>query len=213
MQYYINLLHLCKKMAQYWCTQTKVTFCLINTVKCINVRVGNIIILILTGVCWRWPSVGPVLYNIVCVLGVFILVACVALFLGGIRAGNTLHRRLLGNILTAPMEFFDVTPLGRILNRFSKEIETIDTQIVINFQNWFVTLLRVVTVPIVVAMGTPWFLVVMVPLILLYCVIQVSPTQLTVVLCVCVATLLFHFLVGELLLELFIVESFSSTTH
>lgn len=40
--------------------------------------------------------------------------------LGMIKAGCILHDDMLKNILRSPMAFFDVTPLGRILNRFGK---------------------------------------------------------------------------------------------
>ena len=36
------------------------------------------------------------------------------------RAARTLHERMLGRVMRFPASFFDVTPSGRILNRFSK---------------------------------------------------------------------------------------------
>lgn len=46
--------------------------------------------------------------------------------IGCLRAARDLHNKLLGNVLRLPMSFFDTTPLGRILNRFSKDMDTID---------------------------------------------------------------------------------------
>lgn len=40
--------------------------------------------------------------------------------MSGWRAGKTLFGGMLGAVLHAPMSFFDTTPMGRILNRFSK---------------------------------------------------------------------------------------------
>jgi len=46
-----------------------------------------------------------------------------------IRAANALHATVLERVLFAPTSFFDVTPLGRILNRFSADVLTIDTEL------------------------------------------------------------------------------------
>ncbi|KND00323.1 uncharacterized protein SPPG_04647 [Spizellomyces punctatus DAOM BR117] len=46
--------------------------------------------------------------------------------LGHYRASKSYHDSMLRRVLNAPMRFFEVTPLGRILNRFSKDISAID---------------------------------------------------------------------------------------
>ena len=44
-----------------------------------------------------------------------------------IKASYNIHSRLMKSLLKAPINlFYDVTPLGRILNRLSKDINTID---------------------------------------------------------------------------------------
>ena len=39
----------------------------------------------------------------------------------GEAEARAFHRKLLANLLRLPMSFFDTTPLGRVLNRFSKD--------------------------------------------------------------------------------------------
>lgn len=45
---------------------------------------------------------------------------------GGIKAAKVIHRKLLKSVFETKLQFFDVTPLGRILNRFSSDTYTID---------------------------------------------------------------------------------------
>lgn len=46
------------------------------------------------------------------------------------RAGKLLHKQMIGRVLEAPVNlYFDVTPIGRILNKFSKDLNTAETQI------------------------------------------------------------------------------------
>lgn len=40
-----------------------------------------------------------------------------------------MHRTLLSNVFRWPMAMFDTTPLGRILSRFSKDMEAIDVDL------------------------------------------------------------------------------------
>lgn len=49
-----------------------------------------------------------------------------AIYLGALNAAESLHNYLLHTTLRVPTSFFDVTPLGRIMNRFSKDVDTLD---------------------------------------------------------------------------------------
>uniref|UniRef100_A0AAF5PGH3 ABC-type glutathione-S-conjugate transporter n=1 Tax=Wuchereria bancrofti TaxID=6293 RepID=A0AAF5PGH3_WUCBA len=48
---------------------------------------------------------------------------------GMVFASRKLHEGILRNIMHLPMAFFDITPLGRIVNRFGKDIVTVDIEI------------------------------------------------------------------------------------
>jgi ABC-type multidrug transport system fused ATPase/permease subunit len=72
--------------------------------------------------------------------GVFIVIAVfissLYLALGTLLAANYLHSQMLSHVLTNPLSFFDTTPTGRILNRFSKDIDTLDNTIPYNIRAW-----------------------------------------------------------------------------
>ncbi|VDP13339.1 unnamed protein product, partial [Onchocerca flexuosa] len=48
---------------------------------------------------------------------------------GMVFASRKMHEGILRNILHLPMTFFDITPLGRIVNRFEKDRVTMDSKI------------------------------------------------------------------------------------
>ena len=76
------------------------------------------------------------------------------------------------------MSFFDTTPIGRIVNRFSKDIDTVDNNIPMTIHVFLATSTCVVSVIIVISYSTPIFLSVVLPLGLLYYFVQVmSPFQ------------------------------------
>lgn len=49
--------------------------------------------------------------------------------IGFLLAAIEIHRSLLYGIIRAPLMFFDITPSGRILARFSKDIDTLDASL------------------------------------------------------------------------------------
>lgn len=101
-------------------------------------------------------------------LGVF------GLAYGSMRAANHLHNQMLDCILRSPMSFFDTTPIGRIINRFSKDVNIMDVNLMMNFRGWLNMLLSVVAVIVVDAIETPLILIILVPASLIYYFVQVS---------------------------------------
>lgn len=49
---------------------------------------------------------------------------------GALRASQEMHAKLVHKILHAPMRFLDKTPTGRILGRFTKDINSIDGSVI-----------------------------------------------------------------------------------
>lgn len=110
--------------------------------------------------------------------GVVYFCGSCCLHLGSIKVGRALHHGLLKNVVASPMSFFDMTPSGRILNRFGKDIDAIDMVIPHCLQFWIVCTLSVVFTVIVVTMTTPLILVAIFPAAMLYFAVQViEPNQ------------------------------------
>ncbi|KAI0357687.1 multidrug resistance-associated ABC transporter [Trametes cingulata] len=61
--------------------------------------------------------------------GLVRIAGVVAQYTGALRASRILFERLLRAVVRATMRWHDVTPQGRILNRFSKDIESVDSSI------------------------------------------------------------------------------------
>lgn len=59
------------------------------------------------------------------VVGIFSHLRTVWAFHLGLRASKRLHGALLRRVLHAPVSFFDTTPVGRIVQRFSKDTDQV----------------------------------------------------------------------------------------
>ncbi|KAG0268348.1 hypothetical protein DFQ27_006971 [Actinomortierella ambigua] len=77
---------------------------------------------------------------------------------GSVAASRKIHRRLLANILGAPIRFFDTTPVGRIMNRFTKDMETVDQETAPVASSLMFDLLGIITNIAVISYVTPKFL-------------------------------------------------------
>lgn len=71
-----------------------------------------------------------------------------------------------------PMAFFDTTPLGRIINRFSKDTDVIDAFLPSVMRNWIWMFFSVVAIFIVISISTPLFMTVALPVIIVYYFVQ-----------------------------------------
>ena len=92
----------------------------------------------------------------------------VMLYLSSIRASRVLFEKLLVSIMRAPMSFYDTTPIGRILNRFSKDMYTVDSQIPTTLRAYLGTLSAVIGTLMVISTVTPWFMACLVPVAMFY---------------------------------------------
>lgn len=91
-----------------------------------------------------------------------------------IHGSRLIHERMLNRVMKAPMSFYDTTPLGRILNRFTKDIDVADVTITFNIRLLFTQTFRAIVAIIAVTLETPYFLIAVVPIGIVYFFVQVS---------------------------------------
>ncbi|TSS35866.1 Multidrug resistance-associated protein 7 [Bagarius yarrelli] len=87
---------------------------------------------------------------------------------GAIHAATIIHRRLLDSVLKATVTFFDITPLGRILNRFSSDIYGIDDSLPFVLNILLANVFGLLGMLVVISYGLPWVLLPLFPLGVLY---------------------------------------------
>lgn len=118
---------------------------------------------------------------------VYILIGCLSVFVaitrefivyyGGLRASKKIFRRLLTSVVRAKTRFFDSTPSGRIMNRFSKDMEVIDQEIGANLLWLLISLLDALQVALVVSWVTP--LLIPMAILVLYLFVLIAKAYLS----------------------------------
>ncbi|XP_058536855.1 multidrug resistance-associated protein 1 isoform X1 [Ochotona princeps] len=104
--------------------------------------------------------------------GITVLGYSMAVSVGGIFASRRLHLDILHNVLRSPMSFFERTPSGNLVNRFSKELDTIDSMIPQVIKMLMNSLFNVLGACIMILVATPKAAVVIPPLGLIYFFVQ-----------------------------------------
>ena len=78
-----------------------------------------------------------------------------------------LHDKMVVAVLQAPVHFFDSNPVGRIINRFSKDVGCMDEVLPKTFLMSIQLVLLLLTTVLVPTVTNPWLLIVVVPLAVL----------------------------------------------
>uniref|UniRef100_A0A7N6BWN4 ATP-binding cassette, sub-family C (CFTR/MRP), member 3 n=1 Tax=Anabas testudineus TaxID=64144 RepID=A0A7N6BWN4_ANATE len=104
--------------------------------------------------------------------GILVLISSFTLAMGNMSAARKLHHNLLTNKLHTPQSFFDTTPIGRIINRFSKDIYVIDEALPATVLMFLGTFFVSLSTMIVIISSTPIFAVVIAPLAFIYIFVQ-----------------------------------------
>ncbi|XP_062612836.1 ATP-binding cassette sub-family C member 4-like isoform X2 [Saccostrea cucullata] len=99
----------------------------------------------------------------------FGLLRALMYFKVAVDAAMILHNRMFKRLLRAPIRFFDINPVGRVLNRFSKDTGHMDDNLPITFFDYIQCVLLLLGIVIVVVAIIPYVFIILVPIaVLLY---------------------------------------------
>ncbi|XP_044142673.1 multidrug resistance-associated protein 1-like [Bufo gargarizans] len=104
--------------------------------------------------------------------GIFVCYGAYVITRGTICSSRLLHNQMLDNILHLPLQFFETTPMGQVLNRFTKDIYVIDERFHYYLRTWLNCMLDVLGTILVIVFATPLFSIAIVPFGFLYLLIQ-----------------------------------------
>ncbi|KAJ3412857.1 hypothetical protein HDV05_008793 [Chytridiales sp. JEL 0842] len=110
-----------------------------------------------------------IIYSIaagLCILSIF--TRLLLLLLSQYLAALKVHKMLLEKVLRAPLRFFETTPLGRLMNRFSKDVVSVDFEVGTATGNTVFSLVATTVVLGTVAIIVPWLLIPLVPIAMVY---------------------------------------------
>ncbi|TPX13454.1 uncharacterized protein E0L32_006184 [Thyridium curvatum] len=92
----------------------------------------------------------------------------VSLSIFGTAASKALLRQAVSRVLRAPMSFFDTTPLGRITNRFSRDVDVMDNNLSDAMRMYFFSIAAILAVFALIIAYFHYFAIALVPLFFLF---------------------------------------------
>ncbi|CAF0847568.1 unnamed protein product, partial [Didymodactylos carnosus] len=110
--------------------------------------------------------------------GILTFFVQLVLQLAAYQGSKKLHSSILHGVLRAPMNFFDTTPIGRIVNRFSKDIDAIDIALPLSFSLALTIGVSFITTIVILIYGSYFAIVALIPLGIAFAFTQVIPTHL-----------------------------------
>lgn len=102
----------------------------------------------------------------------FPIIRAYTFFQISIRTSEKLHDKMVNSVLQAPVLFFDTNPAGRILNRFSEDMGSLDELLPKVFLAAIQFLLLLCSAALIPTITNPWVTLALAPVLLLfyYCI-------------------------------------------
>ncbi|XP_077982033.1 ATP-binding cassette sub-family C member 5-like [Glandiceps talaboti] len=99
---------------------------------------------------------------------VFTVLKCLFYVAVSLKASSKLHDKVFQRVFHSPMSFFDTTPSGRILNRFSQDQDQVDVQLRESMQKMLDNMILVFFNCLSIIIVYPWFLLACIPFAILF---------------------------------------------
>ncbi|CAM9318351.1 unnamed protein product, partial [Discosporangium mesarthrocarpum] len=111
---------------------------------------------------------GMWVYITISILGFLsLLLRTLLITSGSLNASKVVHSKMSTSVFGAPVGWYDSTPLGRIFNRFSSDVVTLDKDLMNDISSYTDLLLGVVGVVVVIAVAIPILTIALVPILAL----------------------------------------------
>ena len=119
--------------------------------------------------CFKIFIIGLFFKGFLLILGEYFIILII------MRSSAVLHSRMLSSLIRSKIKFFETTPIGRIINRTSKDLNNVDFQLANSFKQFTNLFLGMITSLITISINsTPYFPLVFFIFGVIYLVIQVS---------------------------------------
>ena len=89
-----------------------------------------------------------------------------------LKASTVMHNNMLNRVMKSPMSFFDTTPIGRIINRFSSDVSSCDTTLPGQVRQFINLSFHFVGTAVIIMTVVPVFAAIVFPIAIVFVVVQ-----------------------------------------
>lgn len=100
--------------------------------------------------------------------GLSLTISTVIISYGGLASAKRIFNNLLQHFLRLPLLYFFGTPSGNILNRFTNDIQSIDSTLPTVFRDWIGTFFTVLTILLLFSTKIPVIIIFLIPIFIIY---------------------------------------------
>uniref|UniRef100_A0A8C5S177 ATP binding cassette subfamily C member 12 n=1 Tax=Laticauda laticaudata TaxID=8630 RepID=A0A8C5S177_LATLA len=129
-------------------------------------------------------TTNPQLHFYQLVFGMSVVIMIILSFIKGygftkltLRAASNLHNTMFYKILKSPMNFFDTNLTGRIMNRFSKDMDEVDTRLPFYLENFLLQFFGLLSIFTMITIVFPYLLISMAVLAIIFILIFQNTIQ------------------------------------